>query len=203
MLKTSQERLWSSEFGDNYIERNRHLLRTNHWSKILSGNINLHSINSILEFGANIGVNLDTLHNLMPHATTAGIEINAKACTELSVRHIALNQSAIEYQPTQHYDLVFTFVFLIHLNPEYLQEIYSKIYVSSSRYIVIAEYFNPFPVSVQYRGQDEALYKRDFCGEILAKYPTLRLVDYGFFYKLDTICPEDNITWWLLEKTDR
>ena len=32
---TSQEKLWKSKFGDDYINRNRHELRLSHWNKIL------------------------------------------------------------------------------------------------------------------------------------------------------------------------
>ncbi|NDB35890.1 MAG: pseudaminic acid biosynthesis-associated methylase, partial [Flavobacteriia bacterium] len=42
--------------------------------------------------------------------------------------------------------------------------------------------------------------KRDFAGELLDTFPDLRLVDYGFAYKRDTSFPQDDITWFLLEK---
>ncbi|GAA0704411.1 hypothetical protein [Dyella marensis] len=40
-----------------------------------------------------------------------------------------------------------------------------------------------------------------FCGEIMDRYPDLRLVDYGFAYRRDPSFPQDDITWSLLEKT--
>ena len=36
-----------------------------------------------------------------------------------------------------------------------------------SKYLLINEYYNPKPVSIDYRGHSERLYKRDFAGEIL------------------------------------
>jgi hypothetical protein len=45
------------------------------------------------------------------------------------------------------------------------------------------------------------LFKRDFAGEMLERYPDLELIDYGFVYKRDNNFPQDDITWFLLKKT--
>ena len=58
------------------------------------------------------------------------------------------------------------------------------------------------PVAIAYRGDDDRLYKRDFAGEMLDKYNDLRLIDYGFSYRRDAAFPQDDITWFLLEKTN-
>ena len=52
---------------------------------------------------------------------------------------------------------------------------------------------------VRYRGTDDRLYKRDFAGELMERYQ-LRLVDYGFTYRRDNYFPQDDTTWFLLEK---
>jgi hypothetical protein len=44
------------------------------------------------------------------------------------------------------------------------------------------------------------LYKRDFAGEMLDRYPDLQLVDYGFSYHRDQNFPQDDANWFLLEK---
>jgi hypothetical protein len=36
---------------------------------------------------------------------------------------------------------------------------------------------------------------------MLNKYPDLQLVDYGFVYHGDANFPQDDVTWFLLEKT--
>ena len=51
-----------------------------------------------------------------------------------------------------------------------------------------------------YRGHEGKLFKRDFAGELLDKYPDLKLIDYGFVYHRDTNFPQDDCTWFLLEK---
>lgn len=81
-----------------------------------------------------------------------------------------------------------------------MQSVYEVLYDSSKRYICIAEYYNPTPISVSYRGHQERLFKRDFAGEMLEKYPDLQLIDYGFVYHGDANFPQDDVTWFLLEK---
>ena len=67
--------------------------------------------------------------------------------------------------------------------------------------MLLCEYYNPSPATVTYRGHDNRLFKRDFCGEMHELYPDLALVDYGFAYHADPVFPQDDITWFLLEKT--
>jgi pseudaminic acid biosynthesis-associated methylase len=81
-----------------------------------------------------------------------------------------------------------------------IKSVYEKLFAASSKYILIGEYYNPSPVSVTYRGHSDRLFKRDFAGEMLDLYPELRLIDYGFCYKRDRSFPQDDITWFLLEK---
>ncbi len=56
---------------------------------------------------------------------------------------------------------------LIHVNPEMLHIVYDKLYEASNRHILIAEYYNPSPVAIKYRGHEDRLFKRDFAGEML------------------------------------
>jgi hypothetical protein len=52
---------------------------------------------------------------------------------------------------------------------------------------------------VPYRGNQERLFKRDFAGELMDRHG-LKLVNYGFAYHRDNYHPQDDITWFLLEK---
>ncbi|MFH0898460.1 MAG: pseudaminic acid biosynthesis-associated methylase [bacterium] len=89
---------------------------------------------------------------------------------------------------------------LIHLNPDLLPQAYDLLYKTSKKYICIVEYYNPTPVAISYRGHSDRLFKRDFAGEILDAYKNLNLVDYGFVYHRDKNFPQDDVTWFLLEK---
>ena len=70
---------------------------------------------------------------------------------------------------------------------------------ASSRFVVMAEYYNPTPVTVPYRNHTDRMFKRDFAGEFLDAYPDFTLLDYGFRYHRGTF-PADDITWFLMER---
>lgn len=205
-FKTEQEEFWAGAFGDQYVQRNND-------KKIVAGNIALFSkvfkqvtnINSVIEFGANIGLNLRAINQLLPEAKLSAIEINGTAAGELNkLGEIKVyNKSILEFEPDHQRDFVLIKGVLIHINPDELPKVYERLYQTSSRYICVAEYYNPSPVAIDYRGHQNRLFKRDFAGEILDKYPDLKLVDYGFVYRRDNLFPLDDITWFLLEKTGK
>ena len=56
------------------------------------------------------------------------------------------------------------------------------------------------PVEITYRGETGKLFKRDFAGEILDRFPDLALIDYGFAYRRDPNFPQDDLSWFLMEK---
>jgi pseudaminic acid biosynthesis-associated methylase len=202
--KTEQEEFWSGDFGDDYIERNRS-------DRLLASNLKfftraLHAagkIESVVELGANIGMNMRALKLLFEGIDANGVEINAKAAAELAaiVGEDGVHHGSIfDFAPARTYDLSMTKGVLIHINPERLDDVYQALYASSHRYIMVGEYYNPSPVTIDYRGHAEKLYKRDFAGEMLDKYPDLQLLDYGFAYKRDPAFSQDDITWFLMEK---
>lgn len=201
--KTPQEEFWAGEFGDAYTDRNAD-------AKLIASNIALFSkvlsrtkgIDSVLELGANRGMNLLALKQLLPDASFYGVEINSKAADQLEKLGFikVFNTSILEFDPAVPSPLVLIKGVLIHLNPDFLDHVYDLIFKSSSRYVCIAEYYNTTPVSVDYRGHTERLYKRDFAGELMVRHPTLRLVDYGFAYRGDPVFPQGDITWFLMEK---
>lgn len=108
--------------------------------------------------------------------------------------------SILNFIPNKTRDLVLIKGVLIHINPKELQNVYELLYKTSPRYICIIEYYNPFPLEIVYCGQKEKLLKRDFAGEFLDKFNNAQLIDYGFIYHRDANFPQDDITWFLLEK---
>ncbi len=202
--KTEQEQFWAGKFGDDYILRNK-------GDKILSSNVSLFKdilnntkgVKSAIEFGANIGLNLKAIKQLRDDIELSAIEINEKAVSELSkLNNIkTYSQSILEYSPDYPRDLVFTKGLLIHINPDFLPRVYDLLYKTSNRYICIIEYYNQTPVEVIYRGHTGKLFKRDFAGEILDMHEDLILANYGFVYHRDNNFPQDDLNWFLLEKT--
>ena len=203
-FKTEQESFWAGEFGTAYIDRNKgdQLLAANldFFSKVLRGARGIHSC---IEFGANIGMNLRALKLLHPGLEQHGIEINADAAKQLraliSTDHV-FEGSIFDYRPVQIFDLVLIKGVLIHINPAELPTVYDQLYKCTGKYLMVAEYYNPSPVAIPYRGHSDRLFKRDFAGELLDTYPDLTLLDYGFAYRRDPSFPQDDITWFLMEK---
>ena len=111
-----------------------------------------------------------------------------------------IHGSVLEFQPDEPRDFVLVKGLLIHLNPDRLGKVYDLLHASTLRYICIAEYYNPTPVELTYRGNSDRLFKRDFAGEMLDRFEDLSLVDYGFVYHRDRFA-QDDITWFLLQKT--
>ncbi|AVQ87193.1 pseudaminic acid biosynthesis-associated methylase [Plesiomonas shigelloides] len=200
--QTEQEQFWAGEFGDNYIGRNESeaLLysKVAMWSKMLRS---AHSVRSVRELGCNIGLNLLALKRMQPSLALSGIEINpvaAEQARQLDVAQITCGTILDEIQD-EPVDLTFTAGVLIHINPDQLDNVYRNLVNNSRRYVLVAEYYNPAPTAIMYRGHADRLFKRDFAGDLIEKYG-MKLVDYGFVYKRDNWAPQDDITWFLLEK---
>ena len=202
---TEQEKFWAGKFGDEYIKRNNDpqiiAVNLNLFSKIIQ---NMGKIGSVIEFGANVGLNIKALMHLLPQTSFHAVEINKNACNDLAkINGLTIyNESILSFTSVNSFDIVFSKGVLIHINPNELPSVYKKMYEHSRRYILIAEYYNPTPVDIDYRGISGKLFKRDFAGEILDKYKDLELVDYGFSYHRDNNFPQDDINWFLLKKTE-
>ncbi len=202
--KTGQEKFWAGEFGSEYIQRNssEQFLAANlhFFSKILD---KTPTIDSVTEFGANVGMNLRALKLLYPDQEQYGVEINQNAAQELTdflgVEKV-FNGSILDFEPKVETTLSLIKGVLIHINPDVLQEVYELLYRTAKQYILMCEYYNPSPVEVSYRGHSGKLFKRDFAGEFMEKFAGVKLLDYGFVYKRDPAFPQDDLTWFLMEK---
>lgn len=204
-FETEQERFWAGEFGDDYSKRNAN-------DKIIASNVALFSkilpmcasADSLIEFGANTGLNLHAIRQVRANMDLDAIEINQSAVKQLEewggARRV-YNGSILEFQSDETWDIALIKGVLIHINPEFLPRVYESLVRASDRYVVVAEYYNPIPVEVPYRGHSDKLFKRDFAGELLDMYSELRVVDYGFVWHRDPDFPQDDVTWFVLEKS--
>lgn len=200
---TAQERFWQGEFGDAYVDRNAGAAAVASSLAFFGRALaRAGGLGSVLELGTNRGLNLQALRALLPQAQLQGVELNGKACALARALDVAeiWEGSLFDYPVTAGFDLAFTKGVLIHLPPDLLPAAYDKLYQASRRFILVAEYYNPTPVEVSYRGHAERLFKRDFAGELLDRHADLRLLDYGFVYHRDPLFPADDISWFLLEK---
>lgn len=205
---TPQAALWRGEFGDAYIDRNvvepaRQAALARHWTRVLAGTEGARP-RTILEVGANIGLNLRALSRITT-AELHAVEPNAKARQVLVEDGVVPADRVLDGLASQipladgAVDLAFTAGVLIHIHPRDLPASCREIHRVSRRYVVCSEYFADREQEIPYRGKTEALFKRDFGGFWLDSFPDLRLLDYGFAWKRTTGL--DNLTWWLFEKT--
>ena len=202
-FKTVQEDFWAGNFGDGYISRNesKAFIASNvaMFSKILD---RAGKIRSAIEFGANVGLNMHALRALVPEISLTAVEINKKAVAQLrkigrvEVRH----ESILEFSAKKKYELSFTKGVLIsHCAGRIAQSVQGAVRQQQPVHLR-RRILQSSPVAILYRGHADRLFKRDFAGELLEKYRDLRLVDYGFVYRRDPNFPQDDMTWFLLEK---
>lgn len=202
-MRTDQEAFWSGDFGKDYVKRNEspELLASNValFSRILRQKV---APKSVLEIGANIGLNLSALARLFPAQVRTGIEINPLAHARLEKNpHVdrAILGSVTEAALDSQFDLVLSKGVLIHLDPSSLRSVYEKIARWSRKHVLLIEYYSPSPQVVPYRGHSEKLFKRDFAGEYLDCTEDFELSDYGFIYHREDPY-QDDLTWFLLTR---
>ncbi|MDR2006614.1 MAG: pseudaminic acid biosynthesis-associated methylase [Acidaminococcales bacterium] len=203
-FKTEQEKFWSGKFGDDYVDRSDgEVLVAANTALFARAFASVKKISSLIEFGANIGLNLKAIRQLLPESELAAIEINRKAAERLrTCGGVEVYEGSIlDFRSEKTWDMTLIKGVLIHTAPDALPAVYDKLYKYSRRYICIVEYYNPTPVELDYRGHAGKLFKRDFAGEMLDRFPDLRLLDYGFTYRRDNNFAFGDGTWFILEKT--
>ncbi len=200
---------WKGEFGDAYTDRSR-------GSDLITNNVAMFrkalapifytTPMRVIEFGANIGLNIHALRRIDAFSMCqfTAVEPNAKAAEELrAIAGVEVHETSMQDAGEPWgggYCLSATRGVLIHVPPEELYRAYGALYRASRRWILVAEYFNPSPVEVEYRGHAGRLWKRDFAGDMLDMFSDLRIANYGFQWRRDPWAPADDITWVLMEK---
>jgi len=197
--ETPQLAVWRSEFGKAYTDRNKYGFseRKPAFRTMLE---NLEIVD-ILEIGCNFAGNLQILAELNPKWQLTGIEPNKYARSLAPKNHERIrvlpgNAFKIPF-PDASFDLVFTANVLIHIALADLPEAIHEIYRSSRRYILAIEYFSEQETEIFYHGHKNTLWKRDFRKHFEKLYPSLNLVQHGFW---DMTYGFDDSTWWLWEK---
>lgn len=195
---------WKGGFGDEYHKRNVGCIESNVEMFRFITDCNEMQIGSVLEFGAGTGMNLVAMKRIFPDIETIAVEINGEAVDALHACdkiNATIARSILDFQPEVTAELVLTKGLLIHLAPETLPKAYEVLHAATRQWLLVCEYYCPTPREINYRGNEGKAWARDFAGEILDAYPDLNLVDYGFVYRRDKY-PQDDLTWFLMEKTD-
>jgi len=200
MVETNQLRAWRGEFGNAYTDRcvPNWEARRPAFDKMIGGL----DLTKILEVGCNRGHNLQLLADMFSNAEVVGIEPNPYAVRitrESSSKIAALHGDAFDIPFKDNYfDLVFTAGVLIHIALTDLPAALAEIHRASGRYILAVEYFAEKETTINYRGHDDLLWKRDFCKHYIEQHPQLDLVRSGK-WEAGT-AGMDECNWWLFEK---
>lgn len=199
----SATEFWKGSFGDAYNERNAGRVDANvhFFRRVFRSALARHKpmdIASAVELGCGVGDNLVALSRLRPGMSLWGVEVNKNAAEMVPVGSI-ICASLLDFTLQSPCELAFTKGVLIHIPPPDLEQAYRKLYEASSKYILIAEYHNPTPVEVEYRGHAGRLWKRDFAADFMSYWP-VDLVDYGFAWKHDPDGSQDDLVWTLFRK---
>jgi N-acylneuraminate cytidylyltransferase len=205
-FNSEQEKFWATTYAVDYIKKNSafdHQLGTQAWARMLQAAKG--DIGSYLECGCNIGRNIEQLKLVLPDARPSVIEISEPAFKFVTSKYRidrAFNGAILDSAfASGSFDLVFTMGVLIHINPDQLIEHMARMAAYSSRYILIGEYFNRTPMTIEYQGEANRLFKRDF-GKLFLENFRVKLRDYGFLWgHLYDAAGFDDITWWLFEKS--
>lgn len=205
---------WRDRFGEEYIQRNQAGTEATSEAAIVFERI-LRTLDvrveicSVLEVGANIGINLIGLRRVMGETVRlAALEPSPRACDQLR-RIPDLNLDAVVEANAYHvpfqdqsYDLVFTNGVLIHIPPDRLAQAMREVVRVSRKYVLCSEYFSHTPVEVPYHGHVGMLWKRDFWLAYLEHCSELKIHHYGFLWQAEF--PHfDDLNWWLFRKDHR
>jgi pseudaminic acid biosynthesis-associated methylase len=194
------EALWSGQFGDEYVERNARAAekRAGFWQMILADL----QPRRALEVGCNLGANLRWIAEATGAENTYGIDVNQKALERVHATLPGVNAilSPARELPFRDrwFDLVFTMGVLIHQPESTLPLVMSEIVRCSRRYVLCGEYHAEETTEVAYRGQEGALFKRDYGRIYQELFPELKLHKQGF------LGPEegfDDVTYWVFQKS--
>src|SRR5437899_3117855 len=158
-----QEQFWSGPEGDAYTNRNRvdWRLRIPFWHDIMK----FTGARSVYEVGCGAGFNLSAIAEASPHTVRLfACEINEQAARQARYAIDAEIYEAPAEQGEAHgaIELVFTAGALIHVAPENLESLMRLIVNTSSRYVLAIEYFSEVEEMVNYRGEDDRLWKRNY-----------------------------------------
>lgn len=204
MNNKEQEKFWAQEYADEYARKNSEFnleKMDSVWRTLLE---KTPSVQNILEIGCNVGRNISSIERISPTIEKSAIEINSKALEFVLANNRIENSfcgSVLDSNfEDNSFDLVFTMGVLIHISPDSLLEVMNKMYRYSREYILIGEYFNRTPIMIEYQGQADKLFKRDF-GKLFMTQFNVKLVNYGFLWgHIYDDAGFDDITWWLFQK---
>jgi pseudaminic acid biosynthesis-associated methylase len=198
---TNNEKLWASDFGDAYTDRNEMFPYAKRW-QFFKGIIEDYIIKSILEVGCNTGFNLGIMKTWMPDPRNIwGCDINERNIAQARQRWPDIQTcyaSGFDLPFRDGYfDLVFTSGVLIHQKPTEVEAMMQEIIRVSGKYVMAIEYWTETFQEIKYRGGPGTAFSGPF-GDVYEKRYGLRTVASGH---LDRDEGWDNCNFWIMKVT--
>ena len=210
--RTSQENVWSSDHGFRYVihhmgENWQDNIRIPVWTQFLS---QVPDVDSICEFGCNIGANLKAIRHVNPDVALSGIDINPHAVKMLQKEDIGDIHCAsiLDVDMDRQYDLVFTRGVLIHIHPDEVPKAMHNMAKHAKRYVLIYEHYSADPHTLvgynpnskEARPDEGYQFWGDFSGDFQSLYPDWQVVATGVNDKLDRVPKEGDLHWTIFRR---
>lgn len=192
---------WRGDFGHDYADRNQVTDDARHDAAVAFGRMldGVTGVGSVLEVGANVGINITGVRAVLDEATVTAVEPSGRAASVLAagglVDSVVMADGALLPFADDAFDLVFTNGVLIHVPPDRLPLVMGEIARVARRYVLCSEYFAHIPEEIPYRGVQGLLWKRDFGSAYLDTCPGLTVDAYGFLWQRE-LPVYDDLTWW-------
>lgn len=212
-MQTKQIEFWKGDFGKEYTDRNSYSSKDwdqfyiDTWgkSKIEMNDLfigHLQKDIKILEVGCNTGLQLNGFQR-MGFKNIYGVELQPYAVEQAKLNTKNINiicGSGFELPFKDNYfDVVCTNGVLIHISPKELETIMAEMYRCSNKYIFGFEYYAEKIIEINYRGNENYLWKADYASIFIKQFPDLKLIKKEFYpYKEN---PKNKDQMYLLEKT--
>jgi pseudaminic acid biosynthesis-associated methylase len=192
VVKTEQEKFWSSDFGKEYSNRNswesdeqwdKTYIETWSHTKLEINDSVLHNLPKeikILEVGCNIGNQLRGFQR-MGFNNLYGIELQSYAVEKAKefTKNINIIQGSGFDLPfkDEYFDMVCTNGVLIHIAPKDHFNFMSEIVRCSKKYVMAWEYYADNVTEINYRGNAGFLWKADFAKIYTSSFKNLKLAN--------------------------
>jgi len=215
MIKTEQTQFWEGEFGKEYTDRNS---RDNaDWDNYYTENYGITKIAmnenflsglpldaNLLEVGCNTGMQLVGFQR-MGFKNIYGVELQPYAAEKAkeytkNINIISASGFDIPFKD-KYFDLVCTNGVLIHIAPNDLPLIMNEMYRCSKKYIFGLEYYADSLKTINYRGNENYLWKADYASLFLERFPDLKLVKKEIYPYITEANKGNADSMYLLEKT--
>ncbi len=181
------EELWSGAFGDALTDRHVDAVNDQRRKRFWQSLLQEFPVETVLEVGCNQAFNLEHMIPPLEQRNVYGMDINAKA---LAIARKRLPDAHFFRGPIKDipykdrmFDMTISAGVLIHQPEESLRAVISELARCSRKYVVLSEYHDTETVEVTYRGERDALFRRDYGKIFLQNAPGFTLVKEGFHGK--------------------